>query len=541
MNTTDKVFYSAFGAKGDGETNDFLAIKAAHAYANEHNLPVFSDEGATYYIGKTGGDTVIVMTDTDWTGAKFIFDDRDIVAEDPDRSAHIFTIASSYKPVTLTPDSPGKAGETIRKINESAKNNGGIALAYGDHPTIDLGLGYPAMLSVHDDENRQYIRYGGNKNNGYFQREIIVVDENGICAKDTGILHDFSKVTSIVATRIDDAPVTIKGGEVTTRANQCPPAYKYFNRGFLFKRSNAVMDGLTHYITDEGDQGNPYHGFIRAQETYNVTIQNCNISGHRVYYAMGTGWVTPQGSYDITAWDSCNITWKNLRQINFFHLDENGNPTDTLSTVRNSEDWYCWGIMSSNYCKNLTYDNCKVTRFDAHCGTYNATIKDSEVAVVAMIGGGKLEITNSIVYDTFKSVVCLRDDYGATFAGDFVLKDVTFKITKSDTVCDGCVNVIEGTYTNHNFGYTTYLPQNILIDNFKVDAPVEVTDISLLKMRMRHEGAFDEPMLTPEVVNDNPMVMTKNIIIKNNEKEYNYIHPVNSHPSFGKINLVVEE
>ena len=34
------VCYDDFGAVGDGVTNDFFAIKAAHEYANEKGLPV---------------------------------------------------------------------------------------------------------------------------------------------------------------------------------------------------------------------------------------------------------------------------------------------------------------------------------------------------------------------------------------------------------------------------------------------------------------------------------------------------------------------
>ena len=36
----DFVTYEAFGAVGDGVTDDAAAIAAAHAYANEHHLPV---------------------------------------------------------------------------------------------------------------------------------------------------------------------------------------------------------------------------------------------------------------------------------------------------------------------------------------------------------------------------------------------------------------------------------------------------------------------------------------------------------------------
>ena len=36
-----------------------------------------------------------------------------------------------------------------------------------------------------------------------------------------------------------------------------------------------------------------------------------------------------------------------------------------------------WGVMASNYSKNLLYDNCVWSRFDAHMGVANATIRNS--------------------------------------------------------------------------------------------------------------------------------------------------------------------
>jgi hypothetical protein len=37
------VEYADFGAKGDGTTDDIESILAAHAFANEHRLPVKAD------------------------------------------------------------------------------------------------------------------------------------------------------------------------------------------------------------------------------------------------------------------------------------------------------------------------------------------------------------------------------------------------------------------------------------------------------------------------------------------------------------------
>mgnify|MGYP006139981951 CR=1 FL=1 len=45
------VRYSDFGARGDGKTDDIDAIAATHAVANQYELSVKADKGATYYIG----------------------------------------------------------------------------------------------------------------------------------------------------------------------------------------------------------------------------------------------------------------------------------------------------------------------------------------------------------------------------------------------------------------------------------------------------------------------------------------------------------
>jgi len=45
------VRYSDFGAKGDGKTDDIDAIAAAHAFANQHGIPV--KEQLTTLAGKT--------------------------------------------------------------------------------------------------------------------------------------------------------------------------------------------------------------------------------------------------------------------------------------------------------------------------------------------------------------------------------------------------------------------------------------------------------------------------------------------------------
>jgi hypothetical protein len=68
------IYYSEFGAIGNGTTDDFFAIKACHDYANEWGHTANADgPNKTYYIGnylgpKDPATSIIVQTDTNWHG-----------------------------------------------------------------------------------------------------------------------------------------------------------------------------------------------------------------------------------------------------------------------------------------------------------------------------------------------------------------------------------------------------------------------------------------------------------------------------------------
>src|SRR5690606_38451432 len=88
--------YSDFGAIGDGKKDDIDAIAAAHAFANQENLPVKADEGAKYYIGGKAR-VAVIQTDTDFGTAEFIIDDTEV----EDRTENIFVVSSSLQPYKL--------------------------------------------------------------------------------------------------------------------------------------------------------------------------------------------------------------------------------------------------------------------------------------------------------------------------------------------------------------------------------------------------------------------------------------------------------
>jgi hypothetical protein len=90
MATIDNtITYEAFGAIGDGVTDDLPAICAAHAHANAHNLPVHTRADAIYHLGRRAL-TALIATDTNWNTSRFTIDDTEV----DDHKAPLFAVRS---------------------------------------------------------------------------------------------------------------------------------------------------------------------------------------------------------------------------------------------------------------------------------------------------------------------------------------------------------------------------------------------------------------------------------------------------------------
>lgn len=505
------VRYEDFGAIGDGITNDFAAMRAAHAYANERGLKVVAECGKTYLIEKSGTDSIIIKTDTVWQGATVVVDDRNIFPDDPERMVNVIIVESDYKKITHSEDS-----ELVKSINAG----GGIKT---DTKKIPYAPGYPAMLVPFDTTHKVYVRYGPNKNSGSHQHEVMLIDGEGNVDSDTPVLLDYNNISYVDEYRVDDKPITLLGGTFITRANSAPCAYTYYRRNMVIKRSNVTVDGLKYRITDEGDHGAPYKSFVGVQDMNNLLVVNCDFQAHRYYMNEDpkTGGPTNMGTYAIGGSNSNKLYYKNCKQVNFF--DPEGNPTSIWYDENGNTGMHntdpekksgIWGVMGTNYCKNITYDNCILNRLDAHAGVYNASIiNGSQVRAINLIGGGTARIEDSTVYNFH--MINLRTDYGSVWDGDIIIKNSKF-VSTSDTQI-----LIRGTWNNHDFGYKTHMP-NVEIEN--LDVVKKEGSVYLFNDfgEIGCEGDFslDTVVIKGErVENKNPMTLPERISIKNCTRE----------------------
>lgn len=460
------VCYSDFGAKGDGVTNDFFAIKAAHDYANANGLPVRAESGKTYLIGtmETGGvaDTICVKTDTDWCGAHIIIDDTNVgwcEGERRDYNTYVFTLENDYPAVELGDD-------VLKKINE----RGGIR-AGNELKKLDTGLGYPALLIVRNANKRVFIRFGGNEDSGTPQRELILVDAEGNIDETTPFLFDYAQVTAITAYRADTRPISVGNAVITTRASRVNLVndYRCISRGIRVLRPNVRIHDIEHIITGEYEKrelvdgvpfiGHSSNGFLSIAVTTNVRVENVVFQA-RVYYLQGT--------YDIGVNMTNDIIFKNCTQSNFFAGREDCPLYPGLGRL--------WGVMGSNFCKNMVYDHCRLTRYDAHSGVYNGKILDSDIASLRLTGGGDMLIENTTFYNYSPGgIVSLREDYGVTWHGTLTLRNCkVLDVCKNGTTSPD--NIIIAQSPNHYFGYPTYFP-NVIIDNLKIENPKPVINL----------------------------------------------------------------
>lgn len=459
---TEAVRYEDYGAVGDGVTDDSEAIRTAHEAANRYNLTVLGNPNATYYIGPLS-KTITIKTNTDWQGAKFIFDDHSIRWDNKTlRGVNVFTIA------------PNTSGKSVTVPSELVNN--GLRAGQSN---IGMTFSKPCMVKLEDANDKIYIRYGVNANNGANKNELILVDANGNVDPSTPIQYDYDTITKItVYYYTDDTPIRVGNAVIQTIApnpKEYDPSFEndtiFFNRGIYVERSNTTIYGIEHIVDNEmmtieedrnGDgfidkwgadksYGVSYSGFFNFSGTYGVTMEDCIVEGHQAYsFYTESGERNEVGNYDIYANNCVNLKMLRVTQ---YENEETG------EVITNRFMYH--GIMGSNWCRNIVVDDCYLDRFDSHQGMHNATLKNSTFGFgILVIGGGKLHIEN-VHRISGTSFIHLRMDYNSIFKGDIEIVNCTM---------DSSVGtIVEGKWLEFYNGLPNYMTTSLTIDGLITD------------------------------------------------------------------------
>ena len=509
------VKYTDFGAVGDGKTDDWEAIVAAHDFANQNNLPVKADEGLVFYVHDFNR-SAIIKTDTSFEGAKVIIDDTGSYAFE-NKSVPLYLVDKDTAAEIYEGDA------LAEKFDVSPIEEGAYSI-----PWLKGKLKTKSLVRLYDANHKDFVRCGSNENSGNARTDCLLVDTDGNLDPSTPVAFSFSGITKIEISSTDDKPITISGGEFETivcrvvKETDFHNKWRGYYRNFKIVRANTTVRDLKHVLVGEpeipnddygrGEDGKlshsyPYYGILYFIGTYNSSAINCALQGHTTYYedkpaTFSTGWKVPkpvpQGTYDLVIEYSSHV-----------YIEGITNGVDI-------SDKRCWGLMSSNGAKNLTFKNCSMSRFDAHRGFWNANLINCEFGqTINAIGGGTLYLEN-VTRTTCDYFIALRGDYGATFKGDIILKNCkmlcgkSWRGIKKEGVVENSVCIVNSgfdskseRYLDWNFGYTCYMPINIVVDNFETALPERTFVFNSLA-----DLAFDESK-------SNCYQMTKTVTFKN--------------------------
>ena len=468
------IYYYDHGAVGDGVTCDFDAIIRAHETANLLGKPVRADYDKTYFIsGKR--QTAIIQTDTDWRNAVFIIDERNL----ENRHSRVFRITSRYEAQPL--------GDSVTSLTRGQTNLG---------MTFDRD----SLVVVEDANTRRFIRRGPNEDTGRPQAEVFLVDKDGNIDPSTPILWDYEQITSSSVRPVDSSLLTVRGGRFITIPGELCPRGLYQWRSIQVERSNTLIYGLRHDVVNDRNAP-PHIGFVVVMGAANVTLQSSYLTGRRR---------TIHGSYGIYARRAVNLLLKDVRQTN---------------DINNTN---YWGVFASNESKNITFDGVTLSRFDAHTGVHNATIRNSTLGHqgIQTIGSGLFIIENTTVNSG--RFVNLRPDFGSTWNGEIIIRNSVFRPTRNIAL------VIDGNNDGAwDFGYQTYLP-TVVIDGLRViDDRLRRND-NALRLFGQFEQTYDARFR---------IIRPEGIFITNlvRDSGYGFIISLNTDGKFENIAMIIHE
>ena len=438
-NNVPYVTYEDFGARCDGEYDDWIAIRNAHNYANKYGYEVRATANKTYHIYKFYEGALPIRTSVDWSNATFVIHDEDI-EEKSARYKTLFWVNNLQQTITL--QNPNwTIGKNTHQIPELASQ----IESYNQQ-------GYNRYFCIaYNSEKKQYIREGANENSGSEQRDNFIIDS------DTNVLNDiqwdFDKITSIEIYPMSNDRLTIKNGTFISNALESKSETTYVNLKYgkknyfyrdisINKAANIDISNITHklpYEAGEDEMSGSYRGFFYIDKTADMNVTNCSLYS-RKYSIDG------RSTYGLTIDNSTNLIFDSIISNDIFEPDR-------------------WGIVGTNFAKYVTFSNCYINRIDAHCGIYNLDVDNCHIGTknLTMTGQGTLNIRNTRIESS--AFITLRADYGSVWDGTVNITDCTY-VHKGENFVPKIIHA-EPNYA-HDFGYDCKMPK-INIKNLTID------------------------------------------------------------------------
>ncbi len=419
------VNYKMFGAASDGKNDDGVQMKAAHAYANLHGLPVINLAGE-FWIKEANGITI--QESVQWGNSVFHIDEQY-----NSQRENRFDVTSRTLPVSITLDA-----ETKKSVLARVKP--------GVNIIPELAAYKNCLVFIADTNDRIGYRAGAEYQNrqSWPREDFFYVEEHGRIVGD--IAWTFSDYTELTAAGAETGYLTIDGGTFYLSGNNPGDVYKgYWRNGFGIQRSRTIIRnqwvGLEKGMSDVSLT--PRSGFYSFSRAYDVTLENVRLvpwevdrDGKRVVGA---------GTYGLGINRVLNSVFRNV-------------------TAEGSGAH--WGVFGTNLNKNFRVERCRLNRVDVHFHCWNLAIVDSEIGFggISITGGGDLLIENSSCAGN--RFVNFRADYGSRWDGHIRIRRCRQKLTspRSSAILGFAPDL------SYDYKYPVGFGRTIRIEDMVIDA-----------------------------------------------------------------------
>ncbi|HLS27138.1 MAG TPA: hypothetical protein VK041_00695 [Opitutales bacterium] len=423
LQESESVNYTMFGAIGDGENDDGVQIRRAHAYASRENIPVVNLSGE-FWIKESYN--IAITTNVHWGKTIFHIDER-FNRKDAPR----FSVRGDHPRQNIEFSAEEKA-EFLKKLKPGVKIIPELAPYAG------------CLISISDNNDRIGIRAGANySKRGWAREELFYVEVEGRIIGD--IAWEFTDYTSLTATPCNDNYLTIEGGGFYFSGDVPGDKYDgYYHHGISITRSRTIIRnqwmGLEKGKSDISMQAR--RGFYVFSRVYDVTLENIRAIPWEQNRADKSR-VVAAGTYGIGGARMLKCTFRNL-------IAEGGN--------------VAWGVFGTNLNKDFRLENCRLNRVDVHFHCWNLHIVDCSIGFrgISVTGGGNLLIENTERHGNH--FLNLRRDYGAKWDGDIRLNGCKLKPTSN-----GVVSIIYQRPANFDYQYPIGVARSIQITDLTVD------------------------------------------------------------------------
>ena len=387
----------------DDMLSDEEVIKQAHLFANENNLPVKNTRGV-YHIESLR--EIPIKTSTDWGNTEIH------INEEFSTKRGVFIVENEEERYTLPPNALPSL--SLRKGQKVIPE-----LAPYEHCFIVIVYNTYVVRSSTDDR--------------VYDRDFFYVTNGGKIIGD--ITQNSASITAIHVHPVSGKKITIKGGvfHLSGETSKIEPA-GYIRSGIEIRRSNVTITNQEVRF-DEDVSSNNRSGFYYISNCYNVEIDGVGVPPVN----------TTPGGYGIGGDNVLNLSLNNIR----------------------GEGHEKWGLIGTNFIRNLYVNNCNVNRIDIHYGGWNVYINNSNIGNrgIHLQGGGDLFITNTLVNSA--TFIVFRGDYGSTWDGDVRISNGTLKPYNGE---DSIYSIIgHGFDYNHIYNKELIFTRSVSIQDFTFD------------------------------------------------------------------------